>query len=164
MVLCPQMTWAMWGGRPFMMASVTKTRRKSWGENSSGSPSAVVRPVAASLIFNVTLGGVDPGRSRGQPLADHSSCLGKRSTNQGLSVISVHDPLVGKALGELRRFRQEFYTCLTARADAVFELTDAVLCADGPVRSLAELSLVGEHRRGHGSSYAAVADGRVDIE
>ncbi len=26
------------------------------------------------------------------------------------------------------------------------------------------LSLVGEHRRGHGSSYAAVVDGRVDVE
>ena len=62
-------------------------------------------------------------------------------------MISVHDSLAGKASGDLRRFRQEFYTCLTARSDAVFELTDAVLCADGPVRSLAELSLVGEHRR-----------------
>jgi hypothetical protein len=25
MFLCPQMTWAMWGGRPLMIASVTKT-------------------------------------------------------------------------------------------------------------------------------------------
>src|SRR5204862_5547883 len=53
--------------------------------------------------------------------------------------------------------------CLAARADAVFELADAVLCADGPVRSLAELSLVGEHRRGHGSLYAALARGRLDV-
>lgn len=45
----------------------------------------------------------------------------------------------------------------------MFELTDAVLCADGPVGSLVELSLVGEHRRGHGSLYAALARGRVDI-
>jgi hypothetical protein len=29
---------------------------------------------------------------------------------------------------------------------------------------LTELSLVGEHRRGHGSAYVALADGRVDIE
>jgi hypothetical protein len=79
-------------------------------------------------------------------------------------VVSVHDPVRGKAFGDLRQFRQEFYFCLTSRADAMFELTDAVLCADGPVRSLAELSLVGEHRRGHGSSYAAVVDGRVDVE
>jgi hypothetical protein len=31
---------------------------------------------------------------------------------------------------------------LTLRADALFELTDAMLCADGPVRSLVELTLV----------------------
>src|SRR5205814_3790095 len=79
-------------------------------------------------------------------------------------VSSLHDAVREEAFGELRRFRREFYGCLTSRADAVFELTDAVLCADGPVRSLAELSLVGEHRRGHGSAYAAVADGRLDIE
>jgi hypothetical protein len=84
--------------------------------------------------------------------------------DQGLSVISVHDAVRDKAFGELARFRQAFYGCLAARADAMFELADAVLCADGPVRSLAELSLVGAHRRGHGSSYAAVADGRVDVE
>jgi len=30
----------------------------------------------------------------------------------------------------------------------LFELTDAVLCADGPVRSLVDLTLVAEHRRG----------------
>src|SRR4051794_13610805 len=51
------------------------------------------------------------------------------------------------------RFRQEFYASLTARADALFELTEAVLCADGPVRSLVELSLLAEHRRGHGALY-----------
>jgi hypothetical protein len=55
------------------------------------------------------------------------------------------------------------YSCLTRRADALFELADAVLCADGPVRSLVELSLVGEHRRGHGGLYDALSSGRVDI-
>jgi hypothetical protein len=65
-------------------------------------------------------------------------------------------------LAELSCFRGEFYSCLTARSDAWFELADAVLCGDGPVRSLAELSLVSEHRRGHGGLYAAVARGRVD--
>lgn len=34
---------------------------------------------------------------------------------------------------------------------------------DGPVGSLVGLSLVGEHRRGHGSLYAALARGEVDI-
>ena len=43
--------------------------------------------------------------------------------------------------GDLAGFRQEFYRSLTARADALFELTDAVLCADGPVSSLVELTL-----------------------
>lgn len=76
---------------------------------------------------------------------------------------SVHDPDSLVPLGELTRFRREFYGCVTARADAVFELAEAVLCADGPVRSLVELSLVGEHRRGHGSLYAALDRGRLDI-
>ena len=64
--------------------------------------------------------------------------------------------------GDLARFRQELYTSLTARADTLFELTDAVLCADGPVRSLVELTLVAEHRRGHGAMYDALNQGRVD--
>ncbi|MFG2601896.1 transposase, partial [Streptomyces sp. NPDC048462] len=66
-------------------------------------------------------------------------------------------------LAGLSRFRGEFYSCLTRRADALFELADAVLCADGPVRSLVELSLVGEHRRGHGGLYDALSAGRVDV-
>jgi hypothetical protein len=64
-------------------------------------------------------------------------------------------------LAELSCFRGEFHSCLTARPDVLFELADAVLCGDGPVRSLAELSLVGEYRRGHGGLYAAVAQGRA---
>jgi hypothetical protein len=78
-------------------------------------------------------------------------------------VISVHHAGNRRGSGELSRFRAEFYGCLTRRADALFELADAVLCADGPVRSIAELSLVGEHRRSHGSGYAALARGQVDI-
>ena len=50
--LCPQMIWAMCGGRPLMMASVTKILRKSCGENTSGSPAASVRPVAASALMS----------------------------------------------------------------------------------------------------------------
>ncbi|MFD0207535.1 NF041680 family putative transposase [Saccharothrix carnea] len=60
-------------------------------------------------------------------------------------------------------FRREFHGCLTARADALFELTDAVLCVDGPVVSLPELSLAGVHRRGHGAMYDALACGRVEV-
>ncbi|KOT60422.1 MULTISPECIES: NF041680 family putative transposase [Streptomyces] len=63
----------------------------------------------------------------------------------------------------LRRFRRGWYDCLGRRADALFELTDAQLAA-GPVASLPYLSLDGLHRRGHGSTYAALAEGSVDAE
>ncbi|GAB3002733.1 NF041680 family putative transposase [Saccharothrix stipae] len=78
-------------------------------------------------------------------------------------MISVPHAGGRRADGELSGFRREFYECLTRRADALFELGDAVLWADGPVRSIAELSLVGEHRRGYGSGYAALARGGIDI-
>jgi hypothetical protein len=96
-------------------------------------------------------------------LVDHSSCLGKNFNHKGCLVVSVHDRRWFDASGDLSRFRLEFFACLTARADALFEACDAVLCADGPVRSLAELSLVGEHRRGHGALYDAVANGDIEI-
>ena len=86
-----------------------------------------------------------------------------RRSHQGLQLISVHHPDTAAALGELSAFRDEFYACLSRRADAVFELTDAVLCCDGPVRSLVQTSLAGEHRRGHGSLYAALNQGRIEI-
>jgi hypothetical protein len=44
------------------------------------------------------------------------------------------------------------------------ELGDAMmLCAEGPVHSLAALSLIPEHRRGHGALYDAVNHGRISI-
>jgi hypothetical protein len=55
------------------------------------------------------------------------------------------DASAGQALALLSRFRVEFYECLYARSDALFELSDAVLCADGPVKTLVELSLAVEH-------------------
>ncbi|MFI7501781.1 transposase [Streptomyces sp. NPDC049687] len=67
-----------------------------------------------------------------------------------------------EALDVLSRLRAEFYECLYARADALFELTDAVLCADGPVKTLVELSLAVEHRRGHGALYAALDRGWLE--
>ena len=66
-------------------------------------------------------------------------------------------------LGGLGRFRVGFYDCLTARADALFELTDAVLCEQGPVHTLVELCLAAQHRRGHGALYDGLNAGRVDI-
>ena len=66
-------------------------------------------------------------------------------------------------LAVLSRFRLGFHRCLTARRDELSELADAVLCADGPVKTLAGLSLAPEHRRGHGALYDAVNHGRIDI-
>jgi hypothetical protein len=97
-----------------------------------------------------------------KPLVDHLLAKGRRSTTRA-SMISVHDTGAAGALGELSRFRHEFYQCLAARADTLFELTDAVLCIDRPVTSLAELSLAAEHRRGHGALYDSVNQGRIDI-
>ncbi|MCM3920193.1 hypothetical protein ND748_00610 [Frankia sp. AiPs1] len=59
----------------------------------------------------------------------------------------VRDIPAIKQLEVLCRFREELYGCLTRRADALFELADAVLCTDGPVRDLVGLSLAPEHRR-----------------
>ena len=78
-------------------------------------------------------------------------------------MISVHHSSATAALGDLSRFRREFYQCLTTRADALFELTDSALCTDGPITSLVELSLATEHRRGHGSLYDGLNSGRIDI-
>ncbi|MEV4648317.1 transposase [Saccharopolyspora sp. NPDC049357] len=79
-------------------------------------------------------------------------------------MISVHDTGAAGALGDLSRFRHAFYQCLAARADVLFELTDAALCAEGPVTSLVELSLATEHRRGHGALYDSLNQGRIDID
>jgi hypothetical protein len=68
-----------------------------------------------------------------------------------------------ESLAVLSRFRLDFHGCLAARADELSELADAVLCAGGPVRSLAGLSLAAEHRRGHGALYDAVSHGQIDI-
>ena len=68
-----------------------------------------------------------------------------------------------RARDRLADFREELYRCFTARADELFELADSVLCAGGPVRALAGLSLVPEHRRGHGALYDAVNHGRIEV-
>jgi hypothetical protein len=66
------------------------------------------------------------------------------------------------AVGWLAWFRQRLYGCLTGRADALFELADAVVCADHAVTSLVELSLEPEFRRGHGALYDGLAAGAID--
>jgi hypothetical protein len=47
----------------------------------------------------------------------------------------------------LAEFRERLYRCMTRRADALFDLADALLCTDGPVKTLVGLSLAPEHRR-----------------
>ena len=75
------------------------------------------------------------------------------------SAVARHD-----ALARLRGFRQSLYECLDARADALFELADAVLCADHAVTSLVQLSLEPEFTRGHGALYDALSAGRIGDE
>ena len=69
-----------------------------------------------------------------------------------------------RMLERLREFRSRLYECLTRRADALFELADAVLCADHAVTSLVRLCLEPEFTRGHGALYDALSAGRVDDE
>jgi hypothetical protein len=69
-----------------------------------------------------------------------------------------------ESLRVLSQFRTDFYGCLTARPDALFELADALLCADGPVRTLVDLVLAPEHRRGHGAMYDGLNQGRVELD
>ena len=68
------------------------------------------------------------------------------------------------AQGRLDGFRLGFYSCLTARADALFELCDAVLCSPGRVTDLARLSLADAHRRGHGALYDGLNAGGIDTD
>jgi DDE superfamily endonuclease len=63
----------------------------------------------------------------------------------------------------LGAFRAELHACFPRRADALFELGDALLCAEAFL-SLPHLSLEPVHRRGWGSVYAALARGRIDVE
>jgi hypothetical protein len=65
------------------------------------------------------------------------------------------------ALAVLAGFRADVYWSFTRRADALFELCDAVLCAPGRVSDLARLSLPPEFRRGHGALYDALNCGHA---
>lgn len=86
-----------------------------------------------------------------------------QSKDDGLAT-SVADRLADriKALRVLSRFRTGLYSCLVSRPDALFELGDALLCTDRPVKSLVDLTLLPEHRRGHGGMYDALNHGGID--
>ena len=66
-------------------------------------------------------------------------------------------------LAVLLPLRDSFYRCFGRRADALFELTDALLTT-GAVPSPVHLSLAPVHRRGWGSLYAALRHGRIGEE
>jgi hypothetical protein len=83
---------------------------------------------------------------------------------KAVKVSLLDDAARVESLTVLSRFRTDFYDCLTARTDALFELTDALLCSDGAVRSLVDLTLTPEHRRGHGALYDALNCGNVEAE
>lgn len=63
----------------------------------------------------------------------------------------------------LYAFRSAVYTDFSKRADALFELTDAIITG-GPQPSPVHLSLQSQHRRGWGSLYAALSHGRIETE
>src|SRR5688500_10871507 len=71
--------------------------------------------------------------------------------------MSCMQPLV-----TLQAFRAAVYGCFERRADALFEVTDALLTA-APLLSAAHLSLEPIHRRRWGGVYAALAKGRIDL-
>jgi hypothetical protein len=73
-------------------------------------------------------------------------------------------PKAPATLARLQAFRAGLHACCTRRADALVDLADALLSAPGPVASLPQLSLEPAHRRGWGSTYAALARGEVDAE
>lgn len=58
--------------------------------------------------------------------------------------------------------RSRLYGCFGRRADALFELTDAILTSS-PIVSPVHLSLAPAHRRGWGSLYAGVSKGELDV-
>jgi len=107
-------------------------------------------------------------RSREEPLDHH--VLTALPGGQRLPLLAPAAPDPGQVAGAvagyltLREFRARLYECLTSRADASFELIDAILCADHAVTSLVQLSLEPEFRRGHGALYDSLSAGRIDDE
>jgi hypothetical protein len=71
--------------------------------------------------------------------------------------------LPASPIPRLGAFRPELHACFTRRADALFELGDALLCAPA-ITSVAQLSLEPSHRRGWGSAYDALARGRINVD
>ncbi|MFF4934885.1 NF041680 family putative transposase [Streptomyces griseofuscus] len=75
----------------------------------------------------------------------------------------LHHDVRRDAFAVASHFRDDFFDSLTVRGDTLFELTDALLCADGPVKTPVDFTLTAEHRRGHGAMYEALNGGNVDV-
>lgn len=66
-------------------------------------------------------------------------------------------------LNTLKAFRQQVYDCIERRADALFSLCDGLL-SEAQARSLPELSHSPFFERRWPSIYAALADGKINLE
>ena len=84
------------------------------------------------------------GRVRHTPTSRRAAAIGHwvpaRRRRRGRRMPRRSPDAVARFLA-LREFRARLYACLTARPDALFELCDAILCADHAVTSLVQLSL-----------------------
>ncbi|MFI9056043.1 transposase [Streptomyces anulatus] len=76
----------------------------------------------------------------------------------------LHHDARHEAFDFTSHFREDFYACLARRGATLFELCDAMLCEDGPVTSPVDLTLLAEHRRGHGALYDALNHGCIDVD
>jgi hypothetical protein len=73
-----------------------------------------------------------------------------------------HQTPAAEPLSTSSRFRLGLHACRATRADALFEVGEALICTPNPVHHLAQPSLEPELRRGHGSAYASRTHGRID--
>lgn len=69
------------------------------------------------------------------------------TTTKAVKVSLLLDHVPGEALAKASCFREGSFDCLTARGDELFDLADALLCADGPATAPVDLTLVAGHRR-----------------
>jgi hypothetical protein len=84
-----------------------------------------------------------------------------RGKQENLAIGSVRTDWRAAPVTGMRTFSAQLRGCFGRRADALFELTDAILTA-GSVPSPVHLSLAPAHRRSWCSLYAALSKGRID--
>lgn len=65
------------------------------------------------------------------------------TTTKAVKVSVLPDHAPGEAFAKASRFREDLFDCLAARGDELFDLADALLCADGPVTSPVDLTHMG---------------------